>query len=337
MKKIFFIITSLLILLVTLPMAASCTGTSAPSGPVTLDMVGAFPKGSPVAAPAKYFAEEINRRFGGQLVINWKGGPEVIPTFDQPDALIKGVFDVWYGAPNYWAGVLPGAHVLEVSKYYPADQGPGTEIYDYLVKMYEEVEVRYVIECAGAPDTANFYTYTNKPVQKPEDFAGQKIRVSPLTRQFVEAMGAEPVTMPGGDIYLAMERGVVDGFIWPTWAAFNEMGFQEVAKYYIDHPVYRGPLGINFNQSTWDQLSGDAQDLVIDVAKDTQSWALGWLTGQHDSQRGRAKKAGMEFVKFSQADGQRYVQLSQDALWAYFKTVVSPDRYTKLRQLLGYE
>ena len=40
-----------------------------------------------------------------------------MPTFDQPEALVRGVFDIWYGAPNYWAGIVPGGYVTEMSPY----------------------------------------------------------------------------------------------------------------------------------------------------------------------------------------------------------------------------
>ncbi len=331
------VILSLALALIALPLMAACAKAPTQAGPITLDMISAFPKGTVMVASAEYFVKEVNRRAQGKVVFDWKGGPEVIPTFDQPEALIRGVFDFNHGVGNYFAGVVPGAYVMELSPYYPADTGPGTEAYDYRVKMWEEKGLRYIGEYPGAPDSGNFYLYTGFRPNSISDLAGKKYRVSPLTRHFIEALGAEPITMPGGDIYLALERGVVDGFIWPFFTAFTEMGWHEVIKYVIDIPVYRGLYGAFMNLDSWNQLPDDMQDLLLDVHKDTQSYWIGFIAAEEAKQERVTKKAGVEFITFSAAENQQFQQLSKDSLWAHFKGELSPDRYTELRQLLGYE
>ncbi len=331
------VVLSLALALIALPLMAACAKAPTQAGPITLEMVTAFPKGTVMVASAEYFVNEVNRRAQGKVVFDWKGGPEVIPTFDQPEALIRGVFDFNHGVGNYYAGVVPGAYILELSPYYPADTGPGTEAYDYRVKMWEEKGLRYIGEYPGAPDSGNFYLYTGFRPNSISDLAGKKYRVSPLTRHFIEALGGEPITMPGGDIYLALERGVVDGFIWPFFTAFTEMGWHEVIKYVIDIPVYRGIYGAFMNLDSWNRLPDDMQDLLLDVHKDTQSYWIGFIAAEEAKQERITKKAGVEFITFSAAENQQFQQLSKDALWAHFKGELSPDRYTKLRQLLGYE
>ncbi len=69
-----------------------------------------------------------------------------------------------------------------------------------------------------------------------------------------------------------MERGVVDGFIWPMYAGFSDMGLQEVTKFVVDHGVYRGPSGFFMNQKAWDKLPKNLQDLVLEVRKETMAW-----------------------------------------------------------------
>ena len=104
---------------------------------VTLRMVGSFPIGpSPTAEIGNKFMESVNRLGEGKVEITYLGASDVVPTFDQPEALVNGVFDVWYGAPNYWAGVVPGGDVTELSPFKIADQGPGSEIYEFLVGLF---------------------------------------------------------------------------------------------------------------------------------------------------------------------------------------------------------
>lgn len=322
---------------VALTLTAAYDKSHAKGKPIKLNLVASFPKKSVASRAGAYFVETVNRQGKGKIKINWKGASEIIPTFDQPEAVIKGVIDMGAMVTNYFAGVVPGCQVMEVSRFNTADQGPGTKVYDYLVKMYAEKGIRYIGEYAGGLDTGNFYVYTRIKPESPGDLAGKKFRVAPLTRQFIEALGAEPITMPGSEIYLALERGVVDGFIWPIYASFNEMGFPKVVKYVIHLPVYRGVVGMFMNLKAWNKLPKDVQDLLLKVQMNTQYWWEGFLSAEDARQQKEAKAAGMQFVKFSRAENEKYIKLSQDALWAYFKKILSPKRYKELRQLLEYE
>ncbi len=94
--------------------------------PIRMNMVGSWPpKVSSAADMGIKFMETVNEAARGKLVITFKGSRDVVPTFDQPEALVRGVFDVWYGAPNYWAGVVPGGYVMELSRAEYLDNGPG--------------------------------------------------------------------------------------------------------------------------------------------------------------------------------------------------------------------
>lgn len=331
------VIFSLFVVLLALPVAAACARPAAPGKPATLNLVSGLAKNMVTMQAPLYFIDEVNRRAKGELTINYKGGPETIPTFDQPDALIKGVMDLNATVTNYYAGVLPTAYVTDLSRFRPSEQTQGTELYDYLVKMFEEKGVRYIGEYYGTPGTMGFFIFLNKEVKKPEELSGLKVRVSPLTRQWAEALGLQPITMPAGDIYLAMERGTVDGFIWPLYDSFNELAFGKIAKYAIDHRAYHGIMGMYANLNAWNALPRHLQKLLLEVQLEAEKWNIGFIAAQYTSQRDRATAAGVKFIKFSEADAARYVKTAEDALWAHFKKGVSPERYTKLRQLLKYE
>lgn len=330
------VIIGLMVALLATAFSLACAKKVA-TGPITLNLVASFAKDAVSMRAPSYFVDEVNKRAQGELTINWKGGPEIIPTFDQPDAVIKGTFDLNGAVTNYYAGVLPASYVLALSRLKPDEQGPGTKVHDFLVKMFAAKGIRYVGEYGAESPSAGFYIYLNKEIRKPEELAGMKIRVSPLTRQFAEALGTAPITMPAGDIYLAMERKTVDGFIWPLYDTFNEMGWPEVTKYAIDYPLYQGIAGIFANLNVWNKLSGSQQKLITDAHIAAANWNVEFFKQQHASQRERAIKAGMKFIKFSEADGARYVKTAEDALWPYFQKNLSAEDYQTIRKLLKYE
>ena len=224
------------------------SGAEQASAQTKLNMVGSWPPGVSSAADVGIrYMEEVNRRANGKVVINFKGAREVVPTFDQPEALVRGVFDVWYGALNYWAGVVKPGYVTELSPMEPPDGGPGNALHDFMVKMYEKKGVRYLGAFSGDRNTGNHFMSTQKNVSSPADLKGMKIRVPPLTRFFVKAVGAEPVTLPPSEVYLALERGTVEGFTWPYYDGFTNFGWHKVTKFLIGHPLYRDGIGIAVN------------------------------------------------------------------------------------------
>jgi TRAP-type C4-dicarboxylate transport system substrate-binding protein len=322
--------------LLTLTLTFGGTGPSPASAePVTLTMVGAWPPGvSPAADIGIHFKDGVNRLAEGKLVIEFKGSSDVIPTFDQPEALVRGVFDVWYGAPNYWAGVVPGGYVSELSPFEIPDQGPDSELFGFLVDMYAEHGVRYLGHFSGGPATGNHFMYTQEEVSGIADLKGLKIRVPPLTRFFVEEIGAEPVTLPPGEIYLALERGVVDGFTWPFFDGFTNFGWQEVSKYVILHPLYRDGTSINMNLEKWNSLAADVQEIVLEAVRETQTWAPGWVSEVQASQLAEMKNGGMKVIEFSPEEAERWRETADAALWRHFESVMSPEQYATARQLL---
>lgn len=312
------------------------TGQSHAADPIKLVMVGAWKPGvSPAADIGIKFMETVNEMSGGKLVIEFKGASDVIPTFDQPEALVRGVFDVWYGAPNYWAGVVPGGYFSELSSYEIPDNGPGSDLFAFIVKMYEKHGVRYLGHYSGALGTGNHFMYTQKEITGIADLKGMKVRVPPLTRFFVDAIGAEPVTLPPGEIYLALERGTVEGFTWPYYDGFTNFGWQEVSKYLVDHPLYRDGISINVNLEKWNSLPEDMQQIMLKAAAQTQAWSVGWVTDAQTKQLDGMRAGGMKSIKLSPAEAKRWNETANEALWGHFKTVMTPEDYVEARRLLG--
>ncbi len=307
------------------------------SAQTKLNMVGSWPPGVSSAADVGIrYMEEVNRRANGKVVINFKGAREVVPTFDQPEALVRGVFDVWYGALNYWAGVVKPGYVTELSSMEPPDGGPGNALHDFMVKMYEKKGVRYLGAFSGDRNTGNHFMSTQKEVSSPADLKGMKIRVPPLTRFFVKAVGAEPVTLPPSEVYLALERGTVEGFTWPYYDGFTNFGWHKVTKYLIGHPLYRDGIGIAVNLKKWNSLSKDVQNAMLDSVAPVQQWSAGWMSAHQAYQLAAMKKAGMKVIRFSDAEAKNWAKTSNEALWAHFKTVMSAEDYATARKLMGY-
>ena len=301
-------------------------------------MVGSWPpKVSSAADIGIKYLETVNKLAKGEIEIAFKGSRDVVPTFDQPEALVRGLFDVWYGAPNYWAGVVPGGYFSELSPYEIPDNGPGSELFAFIVKMFERHGVRYLGHFSGEPDTGNHFLYTQKKISGIGDLKGRKIRVPPLTRFFVKNIGAEPVTLPPSEVYLALDRGTVEGFTWPYYDGFTAFGWHKISKFVIAHPLYRDGVSVKMNLAKWNKLSGDQQKIMLEAVSRTQAWSQGWVSAYQAVQLKDMLKGGMKLVTFSDEEAAHWETTANEALWAQFKSVMSADDYATARRLLGYK
>lgn len=303
---------------------------------VTLNMIGSWAPGTSADADiAMRFADEVSRISDGQVVVNYRGAAEVVPVFDQPDAIVRGLFDLWYGAPNYWAGTVPASYITELSEFDVPDQGPGSELFALMDRIFARSGVKYLGHYSGDAEDGNHYLISQDRISQLSDLEGKQIRVPPLTRDFIIAAGGEPVTLPPGDVYVALERGTVSGFTWPYFDSFTSFGWHEVSKYLIDQPIYRNGINILMNQKSWDGLSEDAREDIMEAVETTQIWALGWVAAHQATQLPAMQAAGMEVLTLSEDEAEEWREKSRAALWKRFEDTVSAEDYSDARRLIG--
>jgi len=110
---------------------------------------------------------------------------------------------------------------------------------------------------------------SKKPLNSVADLKGYKIRLgNAALNDIFSRMGATPVFLPGGEIYEAAQRGVIDGFEYVTPSVNWAMGYQEVTKYLYLSPTRAATdaQALFVNQKTWDKLPKDLQAIVEMVA-----------------------------------------------------------------------
>lgn len=119
------------------------------------------------------------------------------------------------------------------------------------------------------PGARNFYT-SDTPIESPEDLAGQNIRVIPgaINTDMIEAMGGSPVSMDYGEVYGALESGVIDG-AENNEPSFVSSGHYETAPHFTRDGHQRVPEVLLINADLWDSLSDDDQELMREVAQES--------------------------------------------------------------------
>lgn len=146
----------------------------------------------------------------------------------------------------------------------------------------------------------NFYN-TKKDINTPDDFKGLKIRVqsSKPMIDMVTALGASAIPMATGDVYSALQTGVVDGAEnnWPSYLSFNHY---EVAKHITIDEHTRIPEMIAMSKTTWDNIMPEDQKLVYAAALEGAAVERAeWLKQEQDAQQKVMAKGGVTVTKLT--------------------------------------
>ncbi|RYF17280.1 MAG: C4-dicarboxylate ABC transporter substrate-binding protein, partial [Comamonadaceae bacterium] len=205
----------------------------------TLRMVSAFAENGIYVQRLQPWIQKFNAEGKGVLQINFIGGPKAIPTFEAGNAVKTGVVDMALNTGAFYTNVMPEADFLKLTQIPVAEQRRNGA-FDAINKVWnEKANMQYL---ARMVENQPFHIYTNKKVDKP-DLSGQKIRITPVYRDFFQALNANVITTPPGEVYTALERGVVDGYGWPIGGIFD-LNWHEKTKFRIDPGFYDAEVSL---------------------------------------------------------------------------------------------
>src|SRR5688572_352232 len=239
---------------------------------VTLRLVSAFPENQFYVKRTVEWVEKLNKEAKGTLQLNFIGGPKAIPTFEVGNAVKTGVVDIGMSTGAFYTNVMPEADALKLTRMFVAEQRRNGA-FDYINKVWNEKgNMQYL---ARMVENQPFHIYLTKRIDKP-DLAGLKIRITPVYRDFFQALGAQVITTPPGEVYTALERGVVDGYGWPIGGIFD-LNWQEKTKFRVDPGFYDAEVSLIVNLDKWKALTPRQRDFLNQQAlafeKQNDFWA----------------------------------------------------------------
>ena len=305
---------------------------TAASGPVKFKVVTFQPRGKHIPKNLMMLADALAEEFDGQIQIDFLGGPEVISPFQQPEAVRSGQVDMALTSPSFYSNLSPLSHVntfsnqtfdvLEENGFYAAHEA-----------LHEEIGLVYLGELTF---DVPFYMFTNFPVESMQDFAGKKIRVFPAITPFVQSLGAAPVLMGQHEVYSAMERGVVDGFVMNAAGFVDSQSWHEVTQYMIKPGFYRGSLVLLANPDSWNRLSAALQQ-DIKSFKSTK-WNADpeggtWFLNYNSAQTLLIEENGVQVVELAPEVAHEYLALAYESAWEHI-IELEPVRGPELKAML---
>lgn len=283
---------------------------------IVLRAISAWPRNeNSVAMDYLPFIDALNKKlakkYPGELEVKYMGGPEVIPTMDQPEALRMGTVDMYFGTAAYYVGIAPAANagkLTELTSWEEKKVGADA-IFDEIHR--KKMNSAYLGRLGSE---VQFQLYLNKKITTPDEMKGLKIRTSAMYVDFLKALGATPINTKPGDVYQALERGVVDGYMWPLFS-IRPWGWQEVTKYVVGPPFYKVCHPILINLKKYNKIPKHIRKLIVEVMMDEARKDAVRDASDSKKEYGMFKKAGIEVIKFSPADTKRYLRMAYDEGW----------------------
>jgi TRAP-type transport system periplasmic protein len=293
-----------------------------------LRLATSFPENTAWSQEIIKWSERVNAQGKGLVKVTFIGGPRAVPTFEIGNAVKSGVVDLALAPGAFYTNVFPEADMLKMTQIPIAEQRKNGTV-DYINKVWNEKgNMQYLARMVeGYP----FHIFLTKKVDK-LDLTGMKVRVSPAIRPAVQVLQGNPVNVAPGEIYTALERGVIDGYGWTIGGIFD-LNLAGATKFRIDPGFYDADVSLIMNLDKWKGLNQKQRDFVQKMALEIEANSGYWLKEGEDEKK-KQNASGIQPLTFGAAETSKYLSTVYEAGWAdLIKT--SPVHGPKLRALMS--
>ena len=256
-----------------------------------------------------WVAERINEVSGGDITFEVFEPNKLVPALGIYDAVSEGKIDAGYSWMGYEQGKLPASALfgatpfgLEIDQFAAWMYFHGGD--DLLKELFAPHNVRPILCGSISPEAAGWFKF---PVESVDQFKGLKFRAAGLGGKIMQEMGASVTVLPGGELYQALEKGVLDGTEFSLPTVDKQLGFSQVAKFY-HLPGWHQPSTNQFlyvNTNSWDKLDDTQKAQIETTCMAGTMYAIS-----------RAEALQGAVLKEFQDDGVTAVQLPKDVLSA---------------------
>ncbi|MES2401939.1 MAG: TRAP transporter substrate-binding protein [Pseudomonadota bacterium] len=231
-------------------------------------LASSFPKSlDTIYGGAEVFANAVKAMSGGKFEISVHAGGELMPPFGVVDGVQAGTVEMSHTVPYYFYGKNPafalgsavpfGLNARQMTAW--MKHGNGRKLMNELYAKYN------MVSFAGGNTGTQMGGWFRKEIKSVADFKGMKMRLGGgLVGEVMQKLGAVPQSIPGGEIYQALEKGTIDAAEWVGPYDDQKLGFNKVAPFYYYPGWWEGGPEVDFfiNQKAFDALSSENKAIV---------------------------------------------------------------------------
>lgn len=262
----------------------------------TLRSIRAFPQNLKQVSELYYgFQKAVTEATKGEITFH-DSGPETVPPFEQFEPLTQGVFDVMYSAPSYHqAQTGVGVGISAIPETSDPELLSSSGIREWLNDYYRKNFGVFPLAIFAIGETTFVFS---EPLTGDTRLEGRKIRSNASYEGIVRALGGAPVSMGPADAYAALQKGTLDGVVWPEIAT-AEFKLYEVTSYLAKPTFGKSHNAVFMNAAKFDALPKDQQDAIIKAGLDLERRAVEFFAKQAEDETNTMLKNGVKFTEFS--------------------------------------
>ena len=230
-------------------------------------MVTSWPKNTPgLGVSAEKIAQVIKEMSNGRLQIHVYGANELVPALGVFDAVSSGSVEMGHSGAYFWRGKVPAAQFFTSIPFGMNVQEQNAWLFHGGgLELWREVYAPFnLLPFPGGNTGVQMAGWFNREINSVEDLRGLKMRIPGLAGEVFNAAGGTSVNIPGGELYTALQTGVIDAAEWVGPENDQAFGFHQIAKYYY-YPGWHEPaptLELIINKTAFERLPKDLQAIV---------------------------------------------------------------------------
>lgn len=287
-------------------------------------MVTSWPKSlDTIYGGAQTVCDRVAAMTGGRFTIEPYAAGEIVPGLEVLDAVQNGTVECGHTASYYYVGKNPalafgcslpfGLTAQQQNAWYYHGGG--------LQTMHELYSAFNVINFPAGNTGTQMGGWFKKEVKSLQDLKGLKMRIPGLGGKVMSRLGVNVQVLPGGEIYLALERGAIDAAEWVGPYDDQKLGLNKAASYYY-YPGWWEPgptLEVQVNKSQWDKLPIEYQEIFKTAAMEAN---LNMLS-KYDALNREALKSLVDSGTKLKAYPPEILQAAQKASFDYYQEEAS--------------
>lgn len=249
-------------------------------------MVTSWPQNFPgLGSGAADLAQAITDMSGGRLNVKVYGAGDLVPAFEVFDAVSSGTAELGHSGAYYWKGKSAALQFFSAIPFGLNGQAMNGWLYEGGgLELWTEIYDGFNLVPFPAGNTGvQMGGWFNKPIDRIEDLKGLKMRMPGLGAEVLKRAGGTPVTLPGAELFTALEAGTIDATEWVGPYNDRAFGLYQAAKYYY-HPGWHEPgttLECMVNKTAFNALPSDLQAIVRHACRSVNDSMAAEFTAQN--------------------------------------------------------
>lgn len=229
------------------------------------------PPGDMKARTIKQLGDLVEAKVKGRIKFEYFYGGSLTKKPQYIEAVAKGIADISTGPISFITGKIPELSIFELYGSYDLNKylemQEATE--PLMVELMKDKGVHHVmLQYNGT----TVFPHKKKFLKKPEDWKGQKMRLGGRWQsELGQAWGASPVFLQPNELYMAVDKGVIDGYML-IWDIIYGLKLYEVAPYHVDTGFSNNIENVTMNLKKWETLTKEDQAIFNAAIKEVKPW-----------------------------------------------------------------